>query len=184
MYKLIISIFVGIIVYVLLGKKNNIEKLAANPKKPEKCFFDFDLLRLHSIFVSALEQDITQLKRVKAKILPSVCILNMVVNRKIGWDKFLDSQGNKFGISSRQDILKKYLNDEYDKVYKYVKDQGLDFLTQPYKIKVKKEFSSTPSTTPGTTTASDIPVEEFEEITINILEEMQKVFINKVPTDI
>ena len=84
-----------------------------------------------------------QLKKVKGKILPSVCILDLVVNRRNGWEKFLEVQGNKYGMNSRQATLTKYLSDEYNRILDYVNMNGLDFLTKPYVIKVLKPVDPT-----------------------------------------
>jgi len=175
----IILICFAILLYYVLTSKPTIEHLA-DPRKPEKCFYDPELIKLHGIFVSALEKDMAQLKKIKGKILPSVCILDLVVNRKNGWEKFLEVQGNKYGMNSRQATLTKYLSDEYNRILDYVNMNGLDFLTKPYVIKVKKPVD--PSTV---STASNNPPEPvYEDVTVNILDELQKTLIKKIPTDI
>lgn len=175
----IILICFAIFLYYVLTSKKTIEHLA-DPRKPEKCFYDPELIKLHGIFVSALEKDMAQLKKVKGKILPSVCILDLVVNRKNGWEKFLEVQGNKYGMNSRQATLSKYLSDEYNRILDYVNMNGLDFLTKPYVIKVLKPADPT-----VVSSASNNPPEPvYENITVNILDELQQTLIKKIPTDI
>jgi len=176
----IILICFAILLYYVLTTKTTIEHLRSDPRKPEKCFYDPELIKLHGIFVSALEKDMAQLKKIKGKILPSVCILDLVVNRKNGWEKFLEVQGNKYGMNSRQATLTKYLSDEYNRILDYVNMNGLDFLTKPYVIKVKKPVDSS-----TVSTASNNPPEPvYEDVTVNILDELQKTLIKKIPTDI
>ena len=109
----IILICFTIFLYYVLTSKKTVEHLKSDPRKPEKCFYDYELIALHGIFVSALEKDMAQLRKVKGKILGSICILDLVVNKKTGWDKFLDSQGNKYGINNRKATLTKYLSEEF-----------------------------------------------------------------------
>ena len=176
----IILICFAILLYYVLTSKKTVEHLKSDPRKPEKCFYDYELIALHGIFVSALEKDMAQLRKVKGKILGSICILDLVVNKKTGWDKFLDSQGNKYGMNSRKATLTKYLSEEYDRILNYVNSNGLEFLTKPYVIKIKKPVD--PATVSSASNNPPEPV--FEEKTVNILEELQKTLIKKIPTDL
>jgi hypothetical protein len=175
----IILICFAIFLYYVLTSKLTIEHLA-DPRKPEKCFYDPELIKLHGIFVSALEKDMAQLKKVKGKMLPSVCILDLVVNRRNGWEKFLEVQGNKYGMNSRQATLTKYLSDEYNRILDYTNNNGLEFLTKPYVIKVLKPVD--PTTVSSGSNNPPEPV--YEDVTVNILDELQKTLIKKIPTDI
>jgi hypothetical protein len=160
---------------MILSQKKTIERLkGSNPSKPEKCFFDFELIGLHKTFVDALGNDPVQLKKIKGKILPAICILDMVTNKKTGWDKFLDSQGNRFGTSSRNDALNLYLTEQYDNAYAAVIAAGLEFMVRPYKLKqLKKDV--VPSTDP------DVPnkPEDMEEIEINIMQNLKDIILKK-----
>ena len=136
---ILITFSVVLLIYMDFFKKKNIEKLktkVSDPTQPEKCFFDFELKQLHDIFVNALANNLVGLKKIKGKLLPSVCILDMIINKKVGWDKYLDSLGTKYGISIRKVSALLYLKEEYDAVVKYAKDNGLEFLTKPSEIEV------------------------------------------------
>jgi len=136
---ILITFSVVLLIYMDFFKKKNIEKLktkVSDPTQPEKCFFDFELKELHGIFVNALGNNLVGLKKIKGKLLPSVCILDMIINKKVGWDKYLDSLGNKYGSPFRKISALLYLKEEYDAVVKYAKDNGLEFLTKPSEIEV------------------------------------------------
>jgi len=136
---ILITFSVVLLIYMDYFKKKNIEKLKTktiDPTQPEKCFFDFELKNLHDIFVNALGSDIVGLKKIKGKLLPSVCILDMIINKKVGWDKYLDSLGTKYGSPFRKVSALIYLKEEYDAVVKYAKENGYEFLTKPSEIEV------------------------------------------------
>lgn len=178
MLKLIISILVGIICYMILSQKKTVEGLKeSNPSKPEKCFFDFELIALHQTFVDALGNDPSKLKKIKGKILPAICILDMVTNKKTGWDQFLDSQGNKYGSSDRANTLQLYLMEQYNNALAVVNAEGLSFMVQPYKLKQLKT-GIVKSTDP------DVPnkPEDMEEIEINIMENLKEIIMKKAKT--
>jgi hypothetical protein len=163
-------------------KKKNIEKLskAQDPTEPEKCFYDYEMKDLHSIFVSALKNNIAQLKKIKGLLLPSICILDMVANRKVGWDKFLDSQQEKYGSNNRKSTLLAYLKENYDKTIAYINLNNLDFLTKPYPIDVPFE---PPRINPSTNLPEVDPVTgkiKMDSKTINAMEEFQKLMSKKV----
>jgi len=146
----------------------------SNPSKPEKCFFDFELIALHKTFVDALGNDPVVLKKIKGKILPAICILDMVTNKKTGWDKFLDSQGNRFGTSDRNNALKLYLTEQYDNAYAAVIAANLEFMVKPYKLKQLKA-GKIPSTDP------DVPnkAEDMEEVEVNIMQNLKDIILKK-----
>jgi hypothetical protein len=165
-------------------KKKNIEKLkmkTSDPTQPEKCFFDFELKELHSIFVSALGSDIVGLKKIKGKLLPSVCILDMIINKKVGWDKYLDSLGNKYGMPFRKVSALIYLKEEYDLIVKYAKENGFEFLTKPTEIEVPfnpKRYKA------GSTTEEEIdPVTGrimMDKKTLDVLKEFRERILAKL----
>jgi len=134
MINLIISILFAIITYMIL----DIPKLkeGANYTKAEKCFYDFELVELHDTFVAALKDKPDVLRAMKGKILPSVCILDLVMNKKNGWDKYLDSQANKYGTDRKGGLIK-YLMENYNKALSYTKEAGVEYLTQPYTFNVE-----------------------------------------------
>ena len=134
MINLIISILVAIIVYLILDI--HILKEGVDYTKAEKCFYDFELIQLHDTFVSALKQNPDILRKMKGKLLPGVCILDLVMNKKNGWDKFLDSQANRFG-TNRKFALLRYLTEVYDKAIAYTKEAGIEYLTQPYTFTIE-----------------------------------------------
>ena len=185
MLKIIISILVSILVYIILDRppvknkpyfkdksyiKNKpfiLEKLkTTDPKKPEKCFYDYELIGLHNIFASALSADADKLKRMKDKILPSICILSLVLNKQSGWDKFLDNQASKYG-TDRMGALKKYLEEEYTKIKNHAVLNGLEFLTKPYSLKIEKVDPTTGD-----------KVEETKEV--NVLQELEDIIKKKI----
>ena len=96
MYKIIIIILFLLAFNVIFTKK--IEKMTPLPR-PERCFYDFELINLHNIFMEALSKDTSTQKVMKNKILPAVCILDLVANRKVGWEGFLDHEAKKRGTS-------------------------------------------------------------------------------------
>lgn len=134
MDKLIISFITGLIVYIMLSK--NTEHLKSDATKPEKCFYDFELLALHKIFVDSLKQDPDILKKMKGKLLPSVCILDLVANKKKGFDKFLESNAKKYD-TDQKNALTKYFQENYDNAFKFAIDNGLEFLTRPNIIEIE-----------------------------------------------
>jgi len=159
----------------MLMQKKTVEGLGApNPSKPEKCFFDYELIGLHQTFVDALGNDPAQLKKIKGKILPAICILDMVTNKKTGWDKFLDSQGNRFGSSDRTNTLQLYLTEQYDGAYAAVIAAGLEFMVKPYKLKQLKAgiVKSTDPAVPN-------KPEDMEEIEINIMQKLKDIILKK-----
>jgi hypothetical protein len=81
---ILITFTIVLLIYIDFFKNKNIEKLKTKTldiTQPEKCFFDFELKALHDIFVNALRNDLSALKKIKGKILPSVCILDMIINK-------------------------------------------------------------------------------------------------------
>lgn len=165
MYQIILLVLFSLLLYVIFN--NNVEKMTTTPK-PERCFYDFELITLHNIFMDALSKDTATQKIMKNKILPAVCILDMVANRKQGWDGFLNHEANRRG-TNRSGALRAYLYDEYKKVYNYAIDNGLGFLTQPYKMEVK---------TINPTTGDTI----VEEKTVNIMKEFEDIINKKLST--
>ncbi len=152
MYKLIISLIVGIVVYIMLSK--NTEHLKSDPTKPEKCFYDFELLALHKIFVDSLKQNPDLLKKMKGKLLPSVCILDLVINKKTGYDKFLQSNARKYDMDEKS-ALAKFLNDNYNSALLFAVQNGLEFLTKPNVIEIE---TIDPTTGTKTKTTQEINV--------------------------
>ena len=47
----IILICFAIFLYYVLTSKQTVEHLRSDPRKPEKCFYDYELIALHGIFV-------------------------------------------------------------------------------------------------------------------------------------
>jgi hypothetical protein len=169
MYQIILLILFLLVLYVVFFNSNgyNIEKMTATPK-PERCFYDFELITLHNIFMDALSKDQAIQKIMKNKILPAVCILDMVANKKQGWSGFLDYEANKRG-TNKAFALRLYLNDEYTKVYTYAIDNGLGFLTQPYKMEIK---------TINPTTGDTVVVEKE----VNVMKEFEDIINKKLLT--
>jgi hypothetical protein len=165
MYQIILIILFSLMIYVLFN--NNIEKMSSLPK-PERCFYDFELITLHNIFMGALAKDPSVQRTMKNKILPAVCILDMVANRKQGWDGFLNHEANKRG-TNREMALRLYLNNEYTKVYNYAIDNGLEFLTRPFKMEVEKIDE---------TSGKQILVEQE----VNIMKEFEDLINKKLST--
>jgi hypothetical protein len=160
---------------MILSQEKTVEGLgASNPSKPEKCFFDFELIALHKTFVDALGNDPVQLKKIKGKILPAICILDMVTNKKTGWDKFLDSQGNRLGTSDRNNALKLYLTEQYDTAFAAVMAAGLEFMVKPYKLKQLK--AGVPPPTDPTLPPNP---EDMEEVEINIMQNLKDIILKK-----
>jgi len=167
MIKLIISILVAILVYIYLEPKKITEKLtSANPTKPERCFYDNELLSIHSTFVNSLKNNPDMLKKMKQQILPSICILDLVVNQKVGWDKYLDTMASKYS-TDRKGALLKYMDENYNKVVDYANANGLSYLTQPYKVDVE-------------TIDPDTGDKKTESKEINILKEFQDTILKKI----
>lgn len=164
MINLIISILVAIIVYLILDI--NVLKEGANYTKPEKCFYDVELIQLHDTFVSALKQNPDILRKMKGKLLPGVCILDLVMNKKSGWDKFLDSQANRFG-TDRKGALLKYLGDVYDKAIAYTKEAGIEYLTQPHTFTIE---------TIDTQTGQKVSTQK----TMEVMKDFQTIMLKKV----
>lgn len=181
---ILITFTIVLLIYMDYFKKKNIEKLkvkAIDPTEPEKCFFDFELKELHSIFVNALGTDIVGLKKIKGKLLPSVCILDMIINKKVGWDKYLDSLGTKYGLPIRKLSALLYLKEEYDAVVKYAKENGFEFLTKPSEIEVPfnpKRYKA------GSTTEEEIDTVtgriKMDKKTIDILKEFREKILAKL----
>jgi len=181
---ILITFTIVFLIYMDFFKKKNIEKLkmkTSDPTQPEKCFFDFELKELHSIFVSALGSDIVGLKKIKGKLLPSVCILDMIINKKVGWDKYLDSLGNKYGMPFRKVSALIYLKEEYDLIVKYAKENGFEFLTKPTEIEVPfnpKRYKA------GSTTEEEIdPVTGrimMDKKTLDVLKEFRERILAKL----
>lgn len=181
---ILITFTIVLLIYMDYFKKKNIEKLKvkkSDPTEPEKCFFDFELKELHGIFVNALGNDIVGLKKIKGKLLPSVCILDMIINKKVGWDKYLDSLGNKYGMPFRKVSALMYLKEEYDAVVKFAKQNGFDFLTKPSEIEVPfnpKRYKA------GSTTEEEIdPVTgkiKMDKKTIDVLKEFKEKILAKL----
>ena len=164
MINLIISILFAIITYIIL----DIHKLkeGANYTKAEKCFYDYELVQLHDTFVAALKDSPDILKKMKGKLLPGVCILDLVMNKKNGWDKFLDSQANKYGMD-RKNALLKYLTEIYDKAIAYTKEANIEYLTKPYTFDIE-------TTDPKTGVITKTPK------TIEVMKEFQAIMYKKV----
>ena len=181
---ILITFTIVLLIYMDYFKKKNIEKLkvkAINPTEPEKCFFDFELKELHSIFVNAFGTDIVGLKKIKGKLLPSVCILDMIINKKVGWDKYLDSLGTKYGMPFRKVSALIYLKEEYDAVVKFAKENGFEFLTKPSEIEVPfnpKRYKA------GSTTEEEIDTVtgkiKMDKKTIDILKEFREKILAKL----
>ena len=165
MYQIILLILFSLMIYVLFNK--NIEKMSTTPK-PERCFYDFELITLHNIFMDALSKDTATQKIMKNKILPAVCILDMVANKKQGWAGFLDYEANKRG-TNRALALRLFLYNEYYKVYTYAIDNGLGFLTKPYEMEVK---------TIDPTTGDTIVIKKE----VNIMKEFEDIINKKLLT--
>ena len=136
MIIIIIGIIIVLILHTLRVNKCIEKYKSSDPTKPEKCFFDFELITLHSTFVLALENNLVQLKKIKGKLLPSVCILDMIINRKSGWDKFLDNEASRYGTGDRKSTLLAYLKENYDLTVSYANSNGLEFLTKPTQLMV------------------------------------------------
>jgi len=167
MLNIIISVLVAILVYLVLDYFKVKENLPAkNPANPEKCFYDYELIEMHDIFVNALKDDQDMLRKMKGRILPSVCILDLVLNRKTGWDKFLDSLVNKYGAGGKVGLVF-YLTDMYNKALAGAKELGLSFLTEPYDVKIEKVDPTTGE-------------KKIETKNINIMKEFQDIIIKKV----
>ena len=181
---ILITFTIVFLIYMDFFKKKNIEKLkikTPDPTEPEKCFFDFELKKLHGIFVSALGSDIVGLKKIKGKLLPSVCILDMIINKKVGWDKYLDSLGTKYGMPFRKVSALIYLKEEYDLIVKYAKENGFEFLTKPTEIEVPfdpKRYKA------GSTTEEEIdPVTGrimMDKKTLDVLKEFRERILAKL----
>ena len=181
---ILITFTIVLLIYMDYFNKKNIEKLKvkkSDPTEPEKCFFDFELIELHSIFVNALGNDIVGLKKIKGKLLPSICILDMIINKKVGWDKYLDSLGTKYGTSNRKVSALMYLKEEYDAVVRYAKDIGFDFLTKPSEIEVPfnpKRYKA------GSTTEEEIDTVtgriKMDKKIIDVLKEFKEKILAKL----
>ena len=169
-----IIIIIGIIIVLILHTlriNKCIEKYkASDPTKPEKCFFDYELIILHGTFVSALENNLVQLKKLKGKLLPSVGILDMVINRKSGWDKFLENEASRYGTADRKSTLLAYLKENYDLTVAYANSNGMEFLTKPTTLMI--------STEPKTYNkdGTEIKVEK----TLDILKDFQDTLVKKI----
>ena len=169
MNKLIISLIVGIIVYICLSF-NNLNSIkehlkGSDPTKPEKCFYDLELLALHKIFVDSLKVNPDLLKKMKGKILPSVCILDLVINKKNGWDKFLQANARKYDTDEKT-ALGKYLNDNYATALLYAVQNGLEFLTVPNIIEIE-------------VIDPDTGVKTKQNQTINVMDNFRAIIIKK-----
>jgi hypothetical protein len=181
---ILITFIVVLLIYMDYFKNKNIEKLkikTVDPTQPEKCFFDFELKELHGIFVNALGNDIVGLKKIKGKLLPSVCILDMIINKKVGWDKYLDSLGTKYGFSIRKISALIYLKEEYDALVKYAKENGFDFLTKPSEIEVP--FNPKRYKAGSTTEEETDPVTgriAMDKKTIDVLKEFRERILAKL----
>ena len=181
---ILITFTIVFLIYMDFFKKKNIEKLkikTPDPTEPEKCFFDFELKKLHGIFVSALGSDIVGLKKIKGKLLPSVCILDMIINKKVGWDKYLDSLMNKYGVINRKLAVLVYLKEEYDATVKYAKERGLEFLTIPSEIEVPfnpKRYKAGSTTEEETDPVTGKILKDKK--TIDILKEFQEKMLAKL----
>ena len=135
---------------------------------------------LHNIFVYALKNNIVQLKKIKGLLLPSICILDMVANRKVGWDKFLDSQQGTYGTNDRKSTLLAFLKEKYDATIVYINKNNLDFLTKPYEIEIPFD---PPKIDPATNLPEIDPVtgtNKMDKKTINAMEDFQKLMTKKV----
>jgi hypothetical protein len=182
---IIITTFIIVLLIYMDYFKKNIEKLKTKKPlditQPEKCFFDIELKELHNIFVNALGSDLSALKKIKGKILPSVCILDMILNKKVGWDKYLDSLMNKYGVLGRKWAVLVYLKEEYDATVKFAKERGLDFLTKPSEISVPfnpkryKEGSTTEEETDPVTGQI-----KMDKKTLDVLKEFQERILAKL----
>jgi hypothetical protein len=168
MIKLIISILVAILVYISLGEPKDIREnlTAADPTKPEKCFYDPELVANHSAFVNSLKSNPEILKKIKQKILPLVCILDLVINQKRGWDKYLDGIAKKYNTDKKGALIK-YMQENYDKIVDYANANGLSFLTEPYKVDIDIIDATT----------GDKKTESKE---VNILKEFQDTILKKI----
>jgi len=183
---ILLTFTVVLLIYFDYFKKRNIEKLkikAIDPTQPENCFFDYELKELHKTFVYALKNDILQLKKIKGLLLPGVCILDMVANRKVGWDKFLDSQQGTYGTNDRKSTLLAFLKEKYDATIVYINKNNLDFLTKPYEIEI-------PFDPPKIDPATNLPeidsvtgTKKMDKKTINAMEEFQKLLSKKVEAE-
>jgi hypothetical protein len=172
---ILITFTIVLLIYMDFFKNKNIEKLkikTLDPTQPEKCFFDFELLELHDTFLNALKNDLPSFKKIKQKILPSVFILDMIINKKVGWDKYLDSLMNKYGVNDRKLALFIYLNDEYNETVKFAKERGLEFLTKPSEIEV--------SFNPKRYKAGSTTEEEKDKKTIDILKDFNDKILAKL----
>jgi hypothetical protein len=184
MENIIILITFIIVLLIYMDFFKNIEKLKTktlDTTQPEKCFFDFELKELHDIFVNALVNDISALKKIKGKILPSVCILDMIINKKVGWDKYLDSLMNKYGVINRKLAVLVYLKEEYDATVKYAKERGLEFLTIPSEIEVPfnpKRYKAGSTTEEETDPVTGKILKDKK--TIDILKEFQEKMLAKL----
>jgi len=181
---ILITFSVVLLIYMDYFKEKNIEKLKTlDPTEPEKCFFDYELKNLHTTFVSALKNDIVQLKKIKGKLLPSVCILDMVVNKKVGWDKFLDSQQGTYGTGDRKSTLLAFLKENYDKTITYINLNNLDFLIKPYEIDVPFD----PPRIDANTNLPEIDpltgATKMDKKTVNLMEEFQKLMTKKIDAE-
>jgi len=126
MHKLIISIIIGILIYIIFQK----EKENFGQKGAIRCFlFDPYFVYVHDLFVDVMSVNPDMRNKVIGKLLPAVCILDMVINKKPGWDRFLDSQGRKFD-TDRIGGLNKYLEEQNLKAIKYMGDNNLSFLNE------------------------------------------------------
>ena len=169
MENIIIIIIFSITLYVILFNDKKVENMSAgDPRKPEKCFYDYELLRSHGVFVDAVDKDINLLKRLKGKLLPIVCILELVANRKNGWDRYLDSESNKKGGIGRKAALTQNLKANFDKVKDFAMDNGLEFLMKPYKMMV--------------TTLDDKGTETKVEKEVNVIKDFEEIIIKKLDT--
>jgi hypothetical protein len=128
MHKLIISIIIGILIYIIFQKEKEKENFGRTGAI--KCFlFDPYLVYVHDLFVDVMSVNPDMRNKVIGKLLPAICILDMVINKKPGWDKFVDSQGKKFE-TDRIGGLTKYLEEQNLKAIKYMNDNNLSFLNE------------------------------------------------------
>ena len=105
----------------------------------------------------------------------------MIINKKVGWDKYLDSLMSKYGVFGRKWAVLVYLKEEYDATVKYAKERGLEFLTIPSEIEVP--FNPKRYKAGSTTEEETDPVTGkilMDKKTIDILKEFQEKMLAKL----
>jgi len=139
----IIFLITSYIIFINQTKnKENFKK--SDPKIPEKCFYDDELVGIHNMFVLAMKNDIDLLPKVKGKLLAAVCILDLVANKKPGWDKYLDSESKKRG-SNKKEALTQVCNEFMAVAKIFFLKNNLIYLLAPIPITAGKEVTYLPS---------------------------------------